>query len=69
MNRFLQMLANSPVGTAIKIGAGAGAVWLLDNIAMLNLSPAVSVLVIALLTIAINALNPQDSRYGNGSGE
>jgi len=67
--KFLHMVATSPVGTALKIGFGASAVWLLDNISAFNLSPALSAVVIAILTIAINYLNPQDSRYGRGSAE
>jgi hypothetical protein len=67
VKKFLKMIATTPVGTALKIGAGAGAVWLLNNVASLNLSPAVATLVVAGLTIAINYLNPQDPRYGNGA--
>lgn len=67
--KFLNLIATSPVGTALKIGFGAGAVWLLDNVSALNLSPALSAVVIAVLTIAINYLNPQDSRYGKGRAE
>lgn len=67
--KFLNLIATSPVGTALKIGFGASAVWLLDNISSFNLSPALSALVIAVLTVVINYLNPQDSRYGKGNTE
>lgn len=64
IKKFLTVLAKSPFGTAIKVGVGAGCAWLLSNIATLNLNPQQSVIVIAVVTMVINALNPQDTRYG-----
>ena len=67
MNKFLHWLATSPLATALKIGAGAGLAWLLNNVGGLNLGPVVTPIVIATVTIAINALNKQDARYGKKS--
>jgi len=64
MHSFKIWLAQSPLATAFKIGVGAGLAWLLDNIGSLNLSPAFTPLVITVVTIAINALNTEDPRYG-----
>ena len=63
-NKILKWLANSPLATALKIGVGAGLAWLLDNVSGFNLGPVLTPLIIAAVTIAINALNKQDTRYG-----
>jgi len=64
MHGFKLWLAQSPLATAFKIGVGAGLAWLLDNVGSLNLSPAFTTVVIMAVTIAINALNTEDQRYG-----
>jgi hypothetical protein len=63
-NKILKWLASSPLATAAKIGTGAGLAWLLDNATGFNLGPIYTPLVIAAVTVAINALNTQDTRYG-----
>lgn len=68
MNKVLKWLAANPLGTAVKVGIGAAFDWVLENIGSFNFSPVVSAAVIALITVAINALNPQDPRYGVGKG-
>ena len=57
-------LATSPVGGALKAASGAVLVWLLDNIASLNLPTVAQVAIIAALPVFINYLNPADTRYG-----
>lgn len=64
MNKFLHWLAVSPLGGVFKVGAGAALAYVLNNISSFNFSPALTPIVIAVVTVAINALNPQDSRYG-----
>lgn len=64
MKKFLKWVATSPFATAVKVGLGAGLSWLIANLGEFNLSPAVTALIITLVTVVINALNPQDSRYG-----
>ena len=63
-NKILKWLATSPFATAAKIGAGAGLAWLVDNVGGFNLGPVYTPIIIAAVTIAINALNKKDSRYG-----
>jgi hypothetical protein len=62
--KFLKWLATSPVATAAKIGVGAALAWLLDNASGFNLGPIYTPLIIAAVTITINALNKKDTRYG-----
>lgn len=67
--KVLKFLAKSPLESAIKVGIGAGLVYIVDNISSFNLDPTISIIVIALVTTAINALNPHDSRYGKSAGQ
>lgn len=62
-------LANSPFGSALKAASGAVLVWVLDNIATLDLPAVVQVAIIAALPVFINYLNPSDTRYGSVSEE
>ena len=62
--KFLDWLAVSPVASAVKVGAAAALTFLIDNIANLGLDPAGQAVGIAVLTVALNAVNPQDPRYG-----
>lgn len=64
--KFLSWLAGSPLGSAFKVAASAALVWALDNVASFNLSPVAQVALIAALPVLINAVNPQDGRYGVG---
>lgn len=64
MEKFGVWLAENPLGGMFKAGLGASLVWLLDNQASLNLPPAVAVILGALLPVAINFVNGQDTRYG-----
>jgi len=67
--KVLKFLAKNPLGTAVKVGVGAGLAYVVENISSFNLAPAVSVAIIALVTMSINWLNPHDPRYGKGVGE
>jgi hypothetical protein len=64
INKVLHFIANSPLGSALKVGVGSGLVFILDNISDFNLSPLISAAVIAGVNVAINWLNPKDARYG-----
>jgi uncharacterized membrane-anchored protein len=57
-------LATSPVGGAFKAATGAMLVWLLDNVASLDLPAIVQVAIVAAVPVLINAVNPNDPRYG-----
>ena len=67
--KFFDWLAVSPVASAAKVGVAAALTFLIDNVANLGLDPAGQALAIAVLTVAINAVNPQDPRYGAKSEE
>lgn len=64
MKKVLKWLANNPLGGGIKIGISASLTWALENIGSFNFNPLTSAIIIAAITVAINALNPQDPRYG-----
>jgi len=66
MTQIFNWLAKHPLGTAFKVGVGAGLAWVLNNAASLNLDPAQTAVVIMIVNVGINALNPQDARYGKG---
>lgn len=69
MNEFLSWLARSPIASAAKVAAGAVLVWTLDNVTDLGLHPVVQVALIAAVPVLINAVNPQDPRYGRHAVE
>lgn len=69
MTKFLDWLAVSPIGSAAKIGVAAALTYLIDNVAHLGLDPAGQAVAIAMLTVAINAVNPADVRYGKKDAE
>lgn len=64
MNDFLFWLARSPIASAAKVAAGAVLVWTLDNVTDLGLHPIAQVAIVAAIPVLINAVNPQDDRYG-----
>lgn len=64
MNDFLLWLARSPLASAAKVAAGAVLVWTLDNVTDLGLHPVLQVALIAAVPVLVNAVNPQDDRYG-----
>lgn len=64
MQDFLYWLARSPLASAGKVAAGAVLVWLLDNVTTLGLHPVAQVALIAAVPVLINAVNPEDPRYG-----
>ena len=64
MEKFWDWFAVSPIAGAVKVGAAAAVTFLIDNIANLGLEPAQQAIGIAMLTVALNAVNPEDVRYG-----
>lgn len=67
MNKFLSFLVNNPVGTAFKVFLGSALGYVLTNIGSWDLPTYVIALAPVILTPVINALNPQDTRYGVGA--
>jgi len=68
-DKALKFLAKNPWGTIIKVGLSSGVVWALENITAFNLNPGLQALAVAALTMAANALNPHDLRYGRKVAE
>lgn len=66
LNQFWCWLAHSPLGSAFKAASGAILVYILNNIDQYALDPIVQVGIIAALPVIINAINPEDERYGMG---
>ena len=64
---WLTWLANSPIGTALKVGLAAAFLWVIENVANTSLPGYAQVSLIAGLPVLINWLNPADSRYGVNS--
>lgn len=64
MEQFGVWLATSPLAGAVKAASGAVLVWVIDNVSSLGLPPIAQVAIVAGLPVLINALNPQDPRYG-----
>ena len=62
-------LATSPIGGFAKVAAAGMLVWLIDNVASLNIPEIVQVGLIAGLPILINWMNPDDPRYGKSDDE
>lgn len=68
MAAFEHWLANSPTGSFVKIAIAAALGALGSYLATAEVHPLVVALTAAVLPVVINYLNPQDTRYGNGSG-
>lgn len=64
MTLFYKWLATSPLASAAKVALSAALVWVIDNVGSLDLTPVVQVALVAALPVLINALNPEDPRYG-----
>lgn len=66
MEKFATWLAQSPVATVLKIAAAAGIGALIDYASTSTIDPLWVALAAAVGPVIINALNPQDPRYGRG---
>jgi hypothetical protein len=66
MERFNVWMAQSPVATVLKIAAAAGVGALIDYASTASVDPLWVVLAAAVGPVTINALNPEDPRYGRG---
>lgn len=63
-DRFLLWFATSPLGTALRVGVGSAAAWILDNVASFSKDPVVTTVIIAVVSALLRALNPKDPAYG-----
>ncbi|CAB4194580.1 hypothetical protein UFOVP1264_35 [uncultured Caudovirales phage] len=67
MNKFLDFLANNPVGSAIKVALGGVLGVALQNIDQFGIPAQIIPILMILVPPVINYLNPADTRYGNGT--
>lgn len=63
---MMQWLATSPIASILKITLGAALGGVLSWLATANIGPLWVAVGSAVLPVAINALNPDDPRYGRG---
>ncbi len=64
MKELEEWLAASATGSFIKIGGGAALGALLSWLLTADVHPLIVAIGAAVIPIAINTMNPQDSRYG-----
>jgi len=66
MNKFLKWLGTSPTAAVLKIALGGLLVIVFDSIDSYNLPAGVALAITALIPVIVDALNPQDPRFGRG---
>lgn len=66
MQKFLQWLAKSPTASALKVILAGGLAAAIDYVDSFHLPPTVALLVVAVVPVIIDALNPHDPRFGKG---
>ena len=66
MKSFLKWLATSPTASVLKIAVGGLLVIVFDSVDSLNLPTGVALAITALIPVIVDALNPQDPRFGVG---
>jgi len=66
MKKFLKWLASSPTASVLKIVLGGSLAIAIDYVDSFNLPPTIALLVVAVVPLIIDALNPHDPRFGKG---
>ncbi len=61
---FLSWLAGTRTGSMFKIGVGAVLAYVLETYTQWDLPPILAMLVVVMVPVVINELNPSDGRYG-----
>ena len=69
MQKFWEWFAVSPLAQAASVAASAALAWLVENVTSLNLHPLVVVAIVAGVPVLIDALNPEDVRFGKRDEE
>jgi hypothetical protein len=64
MKKFEEWLAATATGSLVKIFGGAALGALLSYLTTADVHPLIVTIGAAVIPIAINAINPQDPRYG-----
>jgi len=66
MKKFLKWLASSPSAAALKVILGGSLAIFIDYVDSFNLPPTIALLIVAVVPLIIDALNPHDPRFGRG---
>jgi hypothetical protein len=66
MKKFLKWLASSPTASALKIVLSGSLAVLINQIDSFDLPPVIALLIVAVIPLVIDALNPHDPRFGKG---
>jgi len=66
MKKFLKWLASSPSAAALKVILGGSLAIAIDYVDAFNLPPTIALLIVAVVPLVIDALNPHDPRFGRG---
>lgn len=62
--KFFEWMAHTRSGSMFKIGLGVVLAYVAEAVTDWNLPPVVVGLILVLVPVAINELNPRDERYG-----
>lgn len=63
-NAVLSWLAGTATGGLVKVGLGALLAWIVASADSFDLPAWVLVVIVAVVPVVINILNPVDGRYG-----
>jgi len=61
---FFEWMATTRTGSMFKIALGAVLAYVAEAVTDWNLPPVVAAVILVLVPVAINELNPKDGRYG-----
>jgi len=63
-DKFFDWMASTRTGSMFKIALGALLAYVAEAVTDWNLPPVVAAVILVLVPVAINELNPRDGRYG-----
>jgi len=63
-DKFFDWMASTRTGSMFKIALGALLAYVAEAVTDWNLPPVVAAVILVIVPVAINELNPRDGRYG-----
>lgn len=63
-DKFFEWMATTRTGSMFKIALGAVLAYVAEAVTDWNLPPVVAAVILVIVPVAINELNPKDGRYG-----
>lgn len=63
-DKFFDWMATTRTGSMFKIALGALLAYVAEAVTQWNLPPVVAAVILVIVPVAINELNPRDGRYG-----